>query len=152
MSVRDCVDDEEILKVWNANPSDFTGDNTIMNGIYSLRLRCTGKGYVGMFRYLGPTPRGHVGKCLWEVIDDTSGRWTSIGTWLGRTAEYHAWKCFATAKEAMTAAIDAAFEHALNNSDGWKGKDADCGWTQGTWHHDPLIERNQAQPGSAEDE
>lgn len=174
MSARDFVDDDEILKVWNANPSDFTGDNTVTNDIYSLRLRCTGKGFVGMVRYLGPTKTrftpeyeknpsgrfrptgvqvkrgGHVGKSTWEII--TPNDIITASSWANRSAEYHAQNCFATAKEAEVAAIDFAFNHAMSNEIEW-GDIPSCWWTQGTWHHDPLIERNtSAQNGSAEDE
>ncbi len=103
---------EQVLGGWNG-PDDWTDDQVWSNGVYDLRSRFTGKGYVGMFRYLGGN-----GASVWQVVDPSfhpySGRCprvTSFGTWLLRSAEYHEQNCFGTEKEAKRATIRAAIEH-----------------------------------------
>lgn len=100
---------EQALAAWRANPDDMNGDNTLSNGIYSIR--CSGsEGFVGMFKYLGKTARGFVGKCPWQVVDRQGV--TNISTWHGRGAEYHEREKFLTVAEAQEAAIRAAIDHA----------------------------------------
>jgi len=103
-------DVERVLAGWNG-PDDWTGDNTWSNGVYSIRYRSTGAGFIGMFRYLGGN-----GHCSWQCVDQSGV--TPATTWIGgRSAEYHARESFATVKEAKKAAICAAMEHALLSND-----------------------------------
>lgn len=113
---------DDILAEWNATPDNMAGDSVWSNEFYSISYRTTGKGYVGMFRFLGMTPHGHLGKSQWQVVSQRtvtrSGWTTSIGTWLSRQPEYRHKESFATVKEAKQAAIRAAFEHDTQSNNG----------------------------------
>jgi hypothetical protein len=105
---------EQALAAWSANPDDWDGDNTLSNGVYSIRYRGS-EGFIGMFRYLGGN-----GHAAWQVVDRQGV--TNVSTWHCRSAEYHERESFATMKEAKDAAIRAAIDHSLNNGDGlWIG-------------------------------